>query len=304
MKKRVPILFLIFFLPSIAFGERQKAPTHEIKKLFEINSSQAAVLDQPTDLVVSSTGTIYIVDGVNNKISAYDERGQFLFSFGKTGSGPGEFNAPVGIGIASNNDLFIADRGNRRVQFFDSKGTFKGLIDLSKHGVVPIDVAFDSVNRLCFITDNKKHRIVVFNTAGQFVREWGERGEQDYDFRYPATIWLRNEYLYIADVLNSRVSVYTKMGNFIRKVGQWGVLPGQFFRPKGVAVDDAGNVYISDSYIDIIEVFNANGKFLYVLGDGRGNIQRFTSPGGIFIKGNKLFVTEMLENRVSVFQVR
>lgn len=275
-------------MPSQA--EREKAPTHKISKLFEIKGTPAYPLDQPSDIVVSRKGTIYAVDGPNSKISAYDQDGKFLFSFGNKGSRGGEFEAPIGIGISSSDDLYVADRGNQMVHIFDSNGRFKGKIDLSSHDIVPIDVAVDSSNKLLYITDNKGHRVVVFSYTGKLVYEWGQRGEQDRDFRYPATIWLRKDRVYIADSLNSRAVVYKTNGQFMRQIGSWGVLPGEFFRPKGVAVDDDGKIYISDSFIDVIEVFSEEGRFLYVLGEGRKDIRRFTAPGGIFIKGKRLYV--------------
>ena len=282
----------------------KKAPVQKINKLFEIRSTPSVILDQPSDVVVNSSGTIYAVDGVNNRVLAYDINGYFLFSFGKGGSGDGEFNAPVGIGISNNGSIYVADRGNRRVQFFNSKGDFKGKVDLSKKSVVPIDVAVDSAKGLLYITDNNRHRVVVYRVTGEFVTEWGQRGEQDRDFRYPATIWLEGKKVIIADALNSRAVVYSTTGVFIRKVGRWGVLPGEFFRPKGVAVDNKGNIYIADSFMDVIEVFNNEGRFLHVLADKSKNINIFTSPGGIFIKGNRLYVTEMLENRISVYSLK
>jgi len=298
------ITIYILFLPSSSQAERKKAPTHKVSKLFDIAGAQNAPLDQPSDIAVGSNGTIYAVDGVNSKVSAYDRSGTFIFSFGKKGKLGGEFDAPVGIGISSADDLYVADRGNRMIHIFDSRGRFKGVIDLVGHGVVPIDVAVDSVNELYYITDNMGHRVVVFNKSGKLVNEWGQRGEQDRDFRYPATIWLHGGKVYIADSLNSRAAVYRTNGRFIRQVGSWGVLPGKFFRPKGVAVADDGKIYIADSFMDVIEVFSEEGQFLFVLGEGRGEIRRFTSPGGIFIKNDRLYVAEMLENKISVYSLK
>ncbi|MBE9536717.1 MAG: NHL repeat-containing protein [Proteobacteria bacterium] len=298
------ITVCILSLPVASIAERKKPPTYKISKLFEIKGTQDHPLDQPSDIVVSKNGTIYAVDGPNFKISAYDQGGRFLFSFGKKGNRGGEFAAPIGIGISSTDDLYIADRGNQMIHIFDSRGRFKGKVDLSAHAVVPIDVAVDPTNKLLYITDNKGHRVVVFNRSGKLVSEWGQRGEQDRDFRYPATIWLHKDKLYIADSLNSRAVVYRTNGRFMRQIGSWGVLPGEFFRPKGVAVADDGKVYIADSFIDVIEVFSEEGQFLHVLGEGRGKIRRFTAPGGIFIKNNKLYVTEMLANKVSVYELK
>lgn len=303
--KLIPIIIVALFLsPSSTWGERKKAKILKISKAFEVTGPAQDPLELPTDLAVASNGNIYAVDGVNNRILVYDKKGSFLFGFGKKGTKSGEFMNPVGIGISSSNTIFVADKDNMRIQIFTPQGKFKSLIDMQKLGVVPIDVAIEPETGNCFISDNRKHRIVVYKQNGNFVRAWGERGEQDMEFRYPATLWFQERRLYVADILNSRAVVYRNDGQFFRKVGQWGVLPGQFFRPKGVTVDKEKNIYISDSYLDVIQVFNNEGKFLHVLGTEGGEIRRFLSAAGIFIKGNYLYVAEMLGNKISVYELK
>jgi sugar lactone lactonase YvrE len=80
---------------------------------------------------------------------------------------------------------------------------------------------------------------------------------------------------------------------------------GHFFRPKGVAVDGRDRVYVSDSYMGVIQVFDPQGKLIGVLGEtGRKTIRRFTTPAGLFIDmRNRLYVVEMKANRVGVYQI-
>ncbi|MEO8441955.1 MAG: 6-bladed beta-propeller [Betaproteobacteria bacterium] len=48
--------------------------------------------------------------------------GKFIKTWGKKGSGPGEFDMPHGLAIDSSGRLFVADRGNSRIQIFDLDG--------------------------------------------------------------------------------------------------------------------------------------------------------------------------------------
>ena len=43
---------------------------------------------------------------------------------GKTGSGPGDFNAPHSIAIDSRGRLFVGDRNNNRIEIFDQDGRY------------------------------------------------------------------------------------------------------------------------------------------------------------------------------------
>jgi sugar lactone lactonase YvrE len=110
--------------------------------------------------------------------------------------------------------------------------------------------------------------------------------------------------IYIVDVINTRVQVLNSQGLFVKFIGNWGVEKGEFFRPKGVTVDSHGRVYVSDSYMGVIQVFNSEGNFHSVLGDPeKGGVRKFTSPTGLFIdKRNRLYVVEMFANRVGVYR--
>jgi DNA-binding beta-propeller fold protein YncE len=107
----------------------------------------------------------------------------------------------------------------------------------------------------------------------------------------------------VIDVLNARAQVFSNSGKFIRIIGGQGVVAGKLFRPKGVAVDHKDNIYISDSYMELIQVFDSDGKFLYVLGD-QDKIRRFSAPAGIAIYKDRLYVSEVLGNKVSVYSLR
>ncbi len=108
----------------------------------------------------------------------------------------------------------------------------------------------------------------------------------------------------MVDVLNTRVQVFEKDGTFSVQVGEWGVLPGQLVRPKGVVVDKKHNFYISDSYMDVIQVYDGRTRLKYVL-QPDDSVHKLITPAGITIDGQKrLYIAEVLKNRVAVFQLQ
>ncbi len=50
--------------------------------------------------------------------------GKVIKTWGKKGTGPGEFNEPHGIALDSAGRVFVADRVNARIQIFDPDGKF------------------------------------------------------------------------------------------------------------------------------------------------------------------------------------
>src|ERR1700680_4258296 len=82
----------------------------------------------PTDVVIAANGDIFVTDGhvANSKgrVVKFSKDGTFIKEWGKTGSGPGEFNIPHSIAMDSRGRLFVADRSNNRIQIFDQGGEF------------------------------------------------------------------------------------------------------------------------------------------------------------------------------------
>jgi DNA-binding beta-propeller fold protein YncE len=277
-----------------------------VKPLFEIT----AKLNQPSDVAVSKDGRIYVVNGVNNQIRIFNQNGKFLSAFGADGSANGEFKFPLGIDIGRSGKVYIADSGNHRVQIFNSKGSFIAQIRIppkNNHLADPTDVVVDDTRKRCYVVDNDNHRILVYDLATlKLTNTYGSPGTDKGAFRYPFLMTLdKQKKLYIVDVINTRVQVPDPDGKLVAVIGGWGVEKGEFFRPKGVAIDKSGRVYVSDSYVGVIQVFDAGGTFYAALGDPiNGKVKKFKTPAGLFVDHrNRLYVVEMLANKVSVYQI-
>src|SRR6266852_2268215 len=91
-------------------------------------SDEPGLFDEPTDVVVAPNGDIFVTEGHvggtkgNDRVSKFNKDGKFIKSWGKTGKGPGEFDAPHTIAIDSRGRLFVGDRNNNRIQIFDQDG--------------------------------------------------------------------------------------------------------------------------------------------------------------------------------------
>jgi DNA-binding beta-propeller fold protein YncE len=281
-------------------------PTAGVRHLFDITGQGAGGLSLPTDVAVGSDGRIFVVDGGNHRIVAFDRNGKYLLTIGSKGSGEGQFKDPVGVGTDGKGRVYVADTGNHRIQVFGTEGRFQYAFPVVDSGLAirPIDVAADASGAKIYVSGNNNHKVMAYAAPGKLVRQWGGNGESGGMFRYPASVVVSaGEDVYIADALNSRVQGFDEEGALLIQVGTWGVLPGQLFRPKGVAVDGKQNIYISDSYMDVIQVYDGEGRFLHVLGNG-GKPQRFVSAGGIAIgRDNRLYTAEILRNKVSVYSL-
>jgi sugar lactone lactonase YvrE len=95
------------------------------------------LLNTPNDVVTDADGNIYVGDGHGGqslnagpetvaRIAKFDRDGNFITSWGRLGSGPGEMRTPHAVDIDSQNRLIVGDRGNNRLQIFELDGTYIG----------------------------------------------------------------------------------------------------------------------------------------------------------------------------------
>ena len=93
-----------------------------------VSGSGPGLFDQPTDVVVSPGGDIFVTDshrnGRNNRVVRFTRDGRFVKEWGAKGSGPGQMSEPHTIAMDSRGRLFVGDRENNRIQIFDQDGRF------------------------------------------------------------------------------------------------------------------------------------------------------------------------------------
>ena len=117
------------------------------------------------------------------------------------------------------------------------------------------------------VADSGNHRIQKFTEEGQFLAEVGIQNSGPLQFNFPEGIVFNasNKKVYVINcnrlvqVLNSDLTYSFSFGIHA------GTGKGQFNRPRGIACDTAGKLYVADSDNDRVQVFTAEGKFLRML---------------------------------------
>ena len=89
-------------------------------------------------------------------------------------------------------------------------------------------------------------------------------------------------------------------GQLLRTIGCYGNAPGEFTLPLGLAVNQQGNIFVSDSTNNRIQKFSSGGRFQLMFGfQGRNPL---SSPEGISLLGeDKVYVADQGNNRIQVY---
>lgn len=72
----------------------------------------------PAGVGVDCDGYVYVLDRKADAVHKYTMNLTYLTSFGKLGSGNGQFNDPIDLDVDAENNLYVLDKGNLRVQSF------------------------------------------------------------------------------------------------------------------------------------------------------------------------------------------
>jgi DNA-binding beta-propeller fold protein YncE len=259
----------------------------------------------PSDVAVGRNDDLYVLDGVNHRVVIFDAAGKFRFEFGSRGSNLGQLLFPLGITTSPDGKVYVADSGNHRFQIFSADGNPLKAVPLpsTTSGVPPdpTDVSVDTVRAQLYVVDNDNHKLHVYNLSNNsFEQVWGSPGQGRRQFRFPFLIDTSSKgYVLIVEPINTRVQVLNSNGKFVCFIGGWGVKPGQLFRPKGVVTFEE-QVFVTDSYLGRIQVFNMSGDLLGVLTDSEGAPIQLTTPTGITIdaKRRRLYVVELKADRI------
>jgi hypothetical protein len=160
-------------------------------------------------------------------------------------------------------------------------------------------------NNLYYIVDNANHRVLLMNPQdGKITNQWGRMGIDRGFMRYPFSAVVDNtNLLYVSEVLNTRVQMFAPTGRSTMEIGGWGIDPGQFFRPKGLALINNKYLIVSDGYLGVLQAFDLQGNFVGVITDASGNVRRYASPTRIRAFGDRLAVLDYYNNVFEVLSI-
>jgi len=172
--------------------------------------------NRPSDVTWDKAGNVYVADGYgsNNRIAKFTRDGNFVKTFGHTGSAQGQFNGIRGIAIDSAGNLYVADAGNKRIQVFDGEGTFKSQIS----GVgTPQAVCISGGSTQYLYSSNSNDSESINNGEiykvrlnGQVVGKFGRAGKMPKEFGMVNAIDCRTEStLIVGEIWNWRAQKVT-----------------------------------------------------------------------------------------------
>jgi DNA-binding beta-propeller fold protein YncE len=262
---------------------------------------------RPYNLALDSTGRIIITDPGLPGVHIVDfEKNKYELLEGGKGLA---FRSPQGVAVDARDNIYVTDSELGIIFIFDAKGKFNRYAGRQKDGkgyfLRPTGIAVDSAANRLYVTDTLRHKVFLLDLDGKIVANFGGRGTAPGQFNYPTEIAARGPELAVVDAMNFRVQMFSRDRVFLRAFGSLGERTGTLLRPKGVAFDSEGNIYLADALLETVQVFNREGQLLYFFGHGGTRLGEFQLPAGLCIDPrNRIYVADSMNQRIQVFQFR
>jgi sugar lactone lactonase YvrE len=305
----------------------------------------AAEFFGPEGIAFDAAGNLYVADLGNHRIQKVTPDGTVttLAGSGVAGFADGvgtaaQFSGPTGIAVDADGNIYVADTFTQRIRKITPTGTVTTLAGGGTYTFggapggfadgpgadarffLPKALAIDASGNI-FVADDINNRIRKVTPAGIVTTFAGTtKGFADgtgtsAQFDRPSGIAIdESGNLYVADEFNTRIRKITPAGAVTTLAGSTsGFADGngtaaRFKRPKGIAVDNDGNVYVADAEDNRIRKITPTGTVSTIAGDkngfagykdGPGDQAMFRAPSSIAIDASgNIFVGDAANHRI------
>jgi hypothetical protein len=295
--------------------------------LFADGAGSAARFNAPSGAAVDNGGNVYVADTFNHTIRKISPTGTVTTLAGIPGisgsaDGTGSaarFNLPYGVAADNTGNVYVADTYNHTIRKVSAVGvvtTFAGTARQSgstdgtgsaARFKEPSGVAVDDVGNV-YVADASNYTIRKISPAGSVTTLAGMAGSSGRAdgtgsaarFYFPFGVAVDHAgNAYVADMVNHTIRIVTPAGEVTTLAGSPGYSgdadgmgsAARFDHPRGVAVDDAGNVFVSDASNYTIRKISPAGSVSTLAGipgvsgsaDGTNSAARFYFPFGVTV---------------------
>ena len=203
---------------------------------------------------------------------------------------------PYGVAIFEGK-LYVCDVGKRMVEVLDLKNRTFGYLTKDRRLMNPSNIYIDN-DGTKYVADPTAGAVFVFDKNDTLSRILGKESKIN-----PRDVVVRGQRCYVTDFSNNQVVVLDKTtGREITRVGKAaqirikslsGLPPGEITLISDLALDQQGNIYVTDMAAGRITQFDRSGTFKRTIGRLGDNIDEFARPKGIAIdKENRIWVVD------------
>lgn len=206
--------------------------------------------------------------------------------------------SPYGMALFKGK-LYVCDVGKKMVVVFDLRNRTFGHLTKDRRLMKPVNIFIDDTGWK-YVADSKAGLVFVFDHNDNLITMLGQQLKIN-----PIDVVVRGALCYVTDYASNQVVVLNKVtGEEIMRIGlrrrpvvgvrlEAELPPGEFSLISDLALDQQGNIYVTDKAGARITQFDSSGIFKRTIGRLGDNIDEFVRPKGIAIdRENRIWVVD------------
>lgn len=260
---------------------------------FEIIYTNCAVCHVTHSDIISIT--IKDCEANEVKYATHDEGQKLVVSYKVGKPGPYQISATIGGQLIKNSpqtiNAFAADREFQPIKVFGKEGKGKGRLS------VPWSLALSNTGDIA-VVDCDNHCVVLYDADGNFVLQFGKKGQNDGLLSNPCGIAFCQGKILVNDQPDDmgRIQEFDMNGKYQRLLYK-----SKGFLPRGMCLTDDNHIAVccdgSDQQKPQIQIFSQDGQFIHKFRTGN----KHQIPVFIAYGNEKYFITFYLRSKVCVF---
>ena len=250
----------------------------------------------PCCIAVGRRGDIYVADHTNRRIHILDEMGDPVREALDLGN-----TFPIAMAVNKRGNIFVTD--SQILKVFSSDGALS-------HNFLPVygrkdrrpeisALAVDKEGNV-LLADQTNHRIQKFRMDGHFVGFIG--GPQYLDSPSGVAVTKKGDVI-VSELNACQLKLFNNLGTTSCDViGRPGIGKGCFGNPRGLALDNGGNILVADTANHRIQVLTLKGEYIDSLGRLGSSPGCLDSPYAVAVNRlGHVIIADTGNHRVTIF---
>lgn len=280
-----------------------QSPIMEYGNMYPKGEIPKDTLSKPRGIVIGPDSNYYVVNTDYNKINIFDAEWKEINSLGKPISGKskvlGELDEPFDIVFDKLGFCYVSDRSSDSIEIFTKDlQPFKSFS--IKEGE-PLGLAINSLGFLVVCISDYPDSVEIFDISKIQEKKITQKKKLSFDdYAYDIVdVVIDDQDNMIVSLLDSNEIVWISTdGEVIKKLGdrdESNVEKRIINSPRGLFLDGAGNIYVTEPYDQRIQKFSSDGNLIWKSDLGWYSLSYFAMDSQ-----GKLYVTDMVHNVVLV----
>ncbi len=261
-------------------------------------SYAAGPLAQPEGLFAAAGTLVFVADTGNNRIVRLDTASPAtVTTFAPDPSDLPPLIAPKGMAFRQGQGIYYTQSANGIVVALNTAGSYQFTFPATPALSNPTGIALTHDGNEVWVCDTGNHRIVIYDSNGQFLRTMGSFGTGPGQFKSPLGVAkLLDDTMAVVDTGNNRIQVFYADGTFIHEFGS-----SRLRSPTGIVSVSDGRLFVTDTGNHRLAMFEDNGTWIRGVGGFGTALGQFHSPAGISVAAHDdLIVADRGNSRIQI----